>query len=332
MEHPLISIIIPVFNIEPYIARCPDSILAQTYEPIEIVAVDDGSKDASGGILDDYALRYDKVRVFHKENGGVTSARLFGIEKAKGAYIGFVDGDDTIEPEMYERLMANAMKYHADISHCGYQMVFPDRVDYYYDTGRLVLQDKATGLQDLLEGSMIEPGLCNKLYKQSLLQSLFHLMDGSIKNNEDLLMNYYLFRQAERSVFEDFCPYHYMIRKGSAATGKLNEHKLADPIKVLQRIMADCPEPELQRIIKSRMTTAWISLATMPDGDQRELVAPYREQARRELRELCPEILRGDYSRRTKLLTALATLSPGMYHALHGIYAKIKGTDKKYEV
>lgn len=132
-----------------------------------------------------------------------------------------MDGDDLIAPEMYQRLIKNALEYDADISHCGYQMVFPNgRVDYYYNTGRLVEQTHAESLRDLLEGAFVEPSLWNKLFRKTLFVELQAKMDLSIKINEDVLMNYYLFKAAQRAVYEDFCPYHYVLRKGSAATSR----------------------------------------------------------------------------------------------------------------
>ena len=169
MSSVLISIIVPAYNIESHIGRCLDSILAQTHKRIEIIIVDDGSTDGTGIIIDQYASIDQRIIPIHKENGGVTSARIDGIKKASGEYLGFVDGDDYIEPEMFEKLLDNAIKYDADISHCGYQMVFPGRVEYYYNTGRIVQQDKIAGLKDLLSGSFIEPGLWNKLYYMKML-------------------------------------------------------------------------------------------------------------------------------------------------------------------
>lgn len=231
----LISIIVPVYNIAQDLPNCLDSILAQTYPNIEIVAVDDGSPDNSGEILDRYASKHPNLRVIHKENGGVTSARLSGIREASGEWIGFVDGDDMIEPDMYDRLLNNAKKYNAQISHCGYQLCLPDgRVNYFHNTGLLAKQDKATALKELLSGSMIEPGLWNKLFHKTLFHNLLHgdIIDKSIKINEDLLMNFYLFSAADTSVFEDWCPYHYIAREGSATRSKINEHKIFDPIRV----------------------------------------------------------------------------------------------------
>lgn len=246
-QMPLISIVVPAYNIEQYLPRCLDSILGQSYQNIEIVLVDDGSKDKTGRIADSYAEQYTgKIKVIHLENGGVTRARLTGIRETSGEWIGFVDGDDFIEPDMYQRLMNNAIRYHADISHCGYQTIVNDgeRIHYFYNTGRLVRQDKQTGLKDLLEGSFVEPGLCNKIFHKTLFHSLLHNVDllEGLRINEDLLMNYFLFKEANSAVYEDFCPYHYMTRTTSATRSQFSVYKVLDPVRVRKTILDDVVE------------------------------------------------------------------------------------------
>ena len=150
MDEKLVSVIIPAYNIEDYIGRCLDSIISQTYKNLEIIVVDDGSRDHTGEILDNYAKKDRRIKVIHKENGGVSSARNKGIEAAEGDYIGFIDGDDLIESEMYKTLVDLLEEENADIAHCGYQMVFPDRVDYYHNTGKKKIQTTEEGLKDLL--------------------------------------------------------------------------------------------------------------------------------------------------------------------------------------
>lgn len=237
----MISVIVPAYNLENYISRTLDSILAQTYNDIEIIVVNDGSNDNTGNIIDKYAKENpEKVKAIHIENGGVTKARLAGVCEAQGDWIGFVDGDDVIEPDMYEHLMNNAIQYNADISHCGYRMVFDDgRVNYFHNTGKIIEQNRIKGLTDLLNGSMVEPGLCNKLFRKTLFDNIINgnLMDENIKINEDLLMNYILLSNAQKSVFEDFCPYHYIVRRTSASRQKLNKYKIYDPIKVKREII-----------------------------------------------------------------------------------------------
>ena len=329
-----ISAIIPAYNIQEYLGPTLDSVLAQTYENLEIIVVNDGSRDDTGAVADAYAAKDSRIRVIHKENGGVTSARLRGVSEATGDFIGFVDGDDFIEPHMYALLMGNMQAYGADISHCGYQMVFPSRVDYYYNTGRVVSQEGEQGCTDLLNGRFVEPGLGNKLYRRELFAGLADWMDTSIHINEDLLMNFYLFRQVKKAVFEDVCPYHYVLRKGSATTSRLNEHKLKDPLKVRRRLLEETADiPEWNRIVQRRLVYQLIGTATLSLGDQKELIAPVRREARRELRRDVWHTLRGrNLGTKLKIMALWAAIWPWSYCMVHKLYARIRGTDKKYEV
>ena len=141
----LFSVIVPIYKIEKYLRRCIDSVLGQTFSDFELILVNDGSPDNCPAICEEYAAKDKRIRVIHKENGGVTSARLRGVVEATGEWIGFVDGDDYVEPQMYERLLDNALKYQADISHCGHQLVFPDgRVEYVHKSENLFIQDHPT--------------------------------------------------------------------------------------------------------------------------------------------------------------------------------------------
>lgn len=328
----LISIIIPAYNIEAYLPATLDSALTQTYPNIEVIVVNDGSKDGTGAVIDRYAARDHRVKAIYKENGGVTSARLCGVAEATGQWIGFVDGDDLIEPQMYERLLENALKYKAEISHCGYQMVFPSRVDYYYNTGKLVVQDHTAGLRDLIEGRFIEPGLVVKLYRRELFAGLEQRMNFSFKINEDVLMNYWLFKASSRSVFEDVCPYHYVLRPGSAATSKLNAHKLRDPQGVLHAILADADE-SLRPVVLARLARQLISNASMSADEQRDLILPFRTECRKELRQRLFSILTCPAcGLKLKLMALFTAIWPNGYGLIHKLYAKATDIDKIYDI
>ncbi len=315
----LVSVIVPVYKVEQDLPRCLDSILAQTYPHIELIAVDDGSPDGSGVILDEYAKVHKNLVVIHKENGGVTSARLRGLAEAKGQWIGFVDSDDYIEPDMYERLLRRAMEHQADISHCGYRMVFDDgRINYFHNTGAVRLQDRQTGVRDLLEGALVEPGLCNKLFRKSLMESLLQgsTMDTSIKINEDLLMNYYLFSAAEHSVFEDWCPYHYIVRSASASRAKMNEHKIYDPIRVKEIIRKAAPaelQADAQRAYLNTCVNTYHALLDAGkdyEADKEKV----RGLLRAEKASLC---LLG---KKRGLMAKMILATPGIYKPIYGFY------------
>ena len=328
-----ISIIIPAYNIQDHLGPTLDSVLTQTYQDLEILVVNDGSTDGTAAVMEAYAAKDSRIRAIHKENGGVTSARLCGVAEATGAYIGFVDGDDHIEPEMYQRLLENLKQCDADISHCGYQMVFPSRVDYYYNTGKMTIQQGKQGCTDLLDGSFVEPALVNKLYRRELFDGLDAWMDRTVRINEDLLMNFYLFRQVRTAVFEDICPYHYVLRKGSASTSRLNAHKLQDPLKVLHLILDETADvPEWKQIVERRLIYQLVGSATISLGEQRELILPCRKAARKELRSCLGMALRGPFTKKLKMMAIWSAVCPDSYCWVHRIYARISGVEKKYEV
>lgn len=316
-----ISVIVPAFNIENDIERCAKSVLAQTYRNIELVIVDDGSTDNTATVIDRLANENAAIKVYHKPNGGVTSARLYGVQHASGEWIGFVDGDDEIEVDMYERLLRNAIKYAADISHCGYQMIFPDgHIDYYYNTGLLAQQDKITALKELLSGSRIEPGLCNKLFHMSLFHSLLHndAVPTDIRINEDLLMNFRLFSAAEQTVYEDFCPYHYIFRKGSASRASLNEHKIYDPIRVKELIRSSAPEcikDDAQRAYLNTCINTYhtLMLSGTPYGEDMQRVS---ELLKREIASF------GLLGKKRETMARMIVHTPTIYKPIYAFYSR----------
>ena len=170
-EADLISVIVPVYNVEKYLDRCMKSILQQTYHRLEIILVDDGSTDASAAMCDAYARRDSRIRVVHKQNGGLSDARNAGLELAAGDYIGYVDSDDWIEPDMYEYLLENALKYQADIAVCG-------RVERYVDKevvrgfSEIEVLAREPALKYLLQNDLLQNYAWDKLYKQELFQDL----------------------------------------------------------------------------------------------------------------------------------------------------------------
>ena len=321
MPNDLISIIIPVFNLENELPRCLDSILTQSYQNIEVVVVDDGSSDGSADVMRRYSEKDSRIKPVFQENGGVTSARLHGVREASGQWIGFVDGDDKIESDMYERLLRNAAEYHADISHCGYQMCFDDgRIHYFHNTGLLVQQDKITALKELLSGSRIEPGLCNKLFHKTLFHSLLHgeAMPLDIEINEDLLMNYRLFSETERTVFEDWCPYHYIVRGASASRAKLNLHKIYDPIRVKEIIRRDAPA-ELRDAAQQAYINTGINVCHSLMIEGAECRADLRRVRDMMARETADFSLLG---RKRKLMANMIVHVPGLYRLIYVLYSK----------
>lgn len=327
---PLISVIIPAYNIENYIERCLKSVCNQAYSNLEIIVVDDGSKDQTGKIVDKMAGLDKRIVAIHKENAGVSAARNTGLEIAQGDYVGFVDGDDIIEEDMYELLVNNALKYDADISHCGYQMVFPNRVDYYYNTGEVRVQDNYQGVYDLIKADKVEPGLCNKIFRKELIDS--KRLDETIKINEDLLFNYLLFKEAKKAIFEDVPKYYYMVRRNSAATAKMNMNKLNDPLVVIQKIMSQ-EEGEIYQLLEKRYMYLLEKVSTVVGLKDDEKLVKYQKERREELRYLLQSgTLKAQYGKKDWFQLQLASKSPVVYRMIHEIYSRIMGSKDKYKV
>ena len=326
MNSPKISVIVPAYNIENYIKKCLVSILEQSYRNIEVIVVNDGSKDNTPGKIKEIAASDERVIVINQENAGVSAARQNGINASSGEYIGFVDGDDCIDPDMYEKLIADILKNDADIAHCGYKKIFTGKpTEYYYNTEKRITQNNTQGLRDLLTGEFVEPGLCNKLYKRSLFDKIDFDKINDIKNNEDLLLNFYLFSNSQKSVYYDFCPYNYVYRADSASNAKVNEHQLFDPLKVITEI-CDCLKnnDELFGIAYSRKIRQYIRISTASVKDNKELKQKCR-QTLSVFRKMIKEVISSAFiSKKLKIMSIWAAFSPCTYALVHTMHNKIK--------
>lgn len=159
MEKPLVTIIIPVWNVESYIRKCLDSLLCQTYSHTEIILVDDGSPDNSGKICDDYAVRDERIRVIHQTNKGVSVARQKGLDVAAGEWVIHVDPDDYVEPNMIEKLVAKAIKSKADMVTCNFYINEGQKVTRHYEGHDDLLRKM---LQQEIEFSLWNVSRCMK--------------------------------------------------------------------------------------------------------------------------------------------------------------------------
>lgn len=208
---PLISVIVPVYKVEPYLRKCIDSIRNQTYRKLEIILVDDGSPDRCGEICDEYAADDQRIQVIHKTNGGLSSARNAGIDVSQGDYLGFVDSDDWIEPDMYEELLRTAVACSADIAVCG-------RIEEYngksttYAWENMILLDRAGAIEALLKGAVMQSYAWNKLWKRELFCEV-RFPEG--RNYEDIAVIHKVYEQAQTVVCIPKAKYHYLQRQDS---------------------------------------------------------------------------------------------------------------------
>lgn len=222
---PLISIIIPVYGVEKYLERCVDSVLNQTYSNIEVLLVDDGSLDNCPKICDNYAEIDSRIKVIHKENGGLSSARNCGLKIANGDYIGFVDSDDYIEPEMFEKLMFVLLKTNSDISICGVKDEYEDvkpgiPSDVNYVTKQTVING-SQALQYVLKDTVIVSHAWDKLYKAELWNNI-EFPEG--KRFEDMYTLYKVISRTKQVVLIPEKQYVYIHHSDSISYNKMQQN------------------------------------------------------------------------------------------------------------
>ena len=229
MKNELISIIVPIYNVQQYLEKCVNSLIKQSYKNIEIILVDDGSTDKSGEIADGLKKNDSRIRVFHKNNGGLSDARNFGIKQAKGKYIGFIDSDDYIENEMYEFLYNNLIENKADISICGRFVNYDDgRELTQYKTGIKKVMDNVDGLIALNSFKYFDMSACDKLYEKSLFNDIE--FPYGLKC-EDYYTMYKLFDKSRMIVYESKPMYHYYKWEGSISRNKIMDTAFIDASK-----------------------------------------------------------------------------------------------------
>lgn len=322
MNGETITIVVPAYNTAPWLPRSLDSLLAQTHPNLEIVVVNDGSIDNTRQVLDHYTAKYPNIRAIHKENGGVTSARLRGIQEATGDWIGFMDGDDYVEPQMYERLLENAHSSGADISHCGHQLLFSDgRIEYVHKSEKVRVQDHRTGLWELLDNREVSLSLCTKLYRRELFQGIEDWMDTKIRYNEDLMMNFFLFDRANSSVFEGNCPYHYILRQDSASCKGISENYIFDPIRVRQILLERCAPEMREDVHQALLRNLLFNYAQLTVHKDRKQFADFRQRVRGMLQEQKAHFHL--LSTRNRILANMICTAPWTFHLAYGTFVKL---------
>ena len=207
-----ISVIVPIYNVELYLKKCIDSILNQTYSNLEIILVDDGSTDSSGEICDTYANKKNVV-IIHKKNGGLSSARNAGLDVATGKYISFIDSDDYIEPDMYEKMISVIEKTDKDIACCGRIVnVYGSHENVEFTVPEIKEYTKTEAIRQVLLLGEIDVSACDKIYKKELFNKIRY-PEGKISEDAAIIME--LLNQSNGVVHAAEPFYHYVLRKRS---------------------------------------------------------------------------------------------------------------------
>lgn len=219
---PKISVVIPIYNVEKYLDRCILSVVNQKYVNLEIILVDDGSTDSSGQICDLWERKDKRIVALHKENGGLSDARNFGMERASGDLISFVDSDDYIEEGFFSRLYAVMSKYNADIVECNSVMFYGETCSNYVISDKVVEFSAEDALRELIMQRQFRQTVWNKLYRRNLVTEIFPV--GKI--NEDEYWTYKIFANSDKIAHLDDELYFYFQREDSIMHRKYDVRRI----------------------------------------------------------------------------------------------------------
>ena len=321
-KKPLISVIVPVYKVEQYLTKCVNSITAQTYPNIEIILVDDGSPDRCGEICDSLAKQDMRIRVIHKPNGGLSSARNAGIDVAKGEYIGFVDSDDSIEPYMYENLLNLINREKTKLAVCAVNYIYEDGKklnkprlgkNYTFDFYHAIIEMNTHRIFDM--------GAWSKLYHKSLFDDLRFPIG---KLSEDYYIMFKIFDRAQNISYLDVPCYNYLQRRNSITRNiKINhDHEYAAKEQMLY---LDEKYPELKVVSHTSYASAALTVYDFYIKNNVRCPKENLQHFYKIVNQNKKYIEQADYlSKSKKLQFSLFLASPMLYKIVFRTYRKIK--------
>lgn len=265
----MITVIIPVYNVQDYLARCVDSVLAQTHQDLEIILVDDGSTDASGDICDQYAERDSRISVIHKSNGGLSDARNAALDVMRGDYVTFVDADDYVHPQFVELLLHTIEGTGAPIAVCRWQELNDGERPKSADTGNITtkLFSQAEAINSVFYQQELNHSACSRLFKASIFDGL-RFPEGKLY--EDLAVIYPILKKVDRVALISPAMYYYMHRTGSIIESMtLQRTHVLDHLESLEEQVAD-EAPQFLPAVRSRHLSACFNMLRLMPADDPE--------------------------------------------------------------
>ena len=312
MCSPRISIIIPAYNAEAFLERCIKNVLLQTVSDWELLIVDDGSEDSTGQIAEAYAELDERIKVFHTENRGASSARNLGMENAKGDYISFVDADDTIDPSFYESLLILADESDADISQCSFSYVYDDVMDIPDKTGTTgVFRGKEDIERAYFAGSIGKINICiwNKLFSRKLLGEI--RFDEKLNIYEDAFFVYNCCKKASCIACTSKVLYHYHQHPGSVMNS-VDPDGWTDYFTVFERELADYrKDSDIRTMILTREAETALYLIHRLINKDRNVLKALRSRAVDHFGQM---VFKRTVQPRLKAKMFLLKMSPGLYY------------------
>lgn len=226
-----VSIIIPFYNTAPYLNRCLNSVINQTYKNLEIILINDGSTDNSREICTNYKNKDTRITIINKPHGGVSDAKNYGLKYSTGDYIGFVDSDDFINPHMFEFLVKGLEEYNTDISMCNLEEVYSSHINNYLEDvpNKYILMSKQSAMEELLYDKNIGNYMTTKLFKKELLNGIEFPLN---KLYEDIHIAYKLFLKSKQITYLPTVLYYYFQREESIVN-KVSSNSIMDYITAI---------------------------------------------------------------------------------------------------
>lgn len=311
MYDELISVVLPIFNVEKYLERCIESVINQTYSNIEIILVDDGSTDNSGKICDEYQKKDQRIKVIHKKNGGLSEARNTGTKNAIGKYITYIDSDDYVKNDYVEYLYNLVKKYNTKVALCTHTVVFENGKKIVYGDGEnSELLDSYNCIKRMLYNDVIDTSAWAKLYDIKLAKKILY-PEGKIF--EDIATTYKFFLASGQIACGYSSKYYYMIRKNSIVGCSFNRKKLelidmTDRMAMdVLRVYPDMEEAILRRRVYSRFSTLNQMLDTSEcEEEKKEIISFIKENGTKILKDKRAP-------KRDKIAIFLLNISYGVY-------------------
>lgn len=321
MKKDLVSVIVPVYNVEKYLDRCIESIINQTYKNLEIILVDDGSPDNCPKMCDNWAKKDKRIKVIHKENGGLSDARNIGINNATGDYIAFVDSDDFIDKEMYEKLLQNLIRTNSDISICS--------MIYYYENDQIkelknndtsfFIYDDIKKYDNLFNENFLNfVVVWNKIYKKEIFKKL-RFPKGKI--NEDTFLAHKILNLSNKIVYSKEKLYYYVQREESIMHQQFNIKKL-DELEAYKNQMlffqqeefhnTKYPKISLERYIDKIL----VYYCRVKNHNENKQYQKQIQDLRKEYKKYYKEIMKKDILFKSKLKYFIFKYFPNLYYMI----------------
>lgn len=311
MEKGLVSVVLPIYNVENYLNRCIESVVKQTYKNIEIILVDDGSPDNCPQICEEWAKKDRRIRVIHKKNGGLSDARNAGIEIACGQYITFIDSDDFVDEDFISYLFKLIKDNNADISICEYRYISERGKLYNHpiNTEEIRILSQKDGLKELLQMKIYSNSAWGKLYKTEHFNDIRYPYGRLF---EDIPTTYKVFMKCNTIAFGARCLYNYMYRTNAISKQGFSPKRL-DAVTFAEQMVDDVVEmyPSLKRYGTCRLLDDYVGVLKLVSAEENKQIA---ESIYGKIKKIRGEVLLfNDASLKRKVYALLSFFGLKMY-------------------